>query len=191
VFNRFGGEGTGAHTHMLWPWKLDETFHFFVQKSPGKQPDTTDARYYIYDPAHKQWLHSATITCPNGGKKSVATIGGGVNSFLENFTGKDRDAPKLAFYRLWLGTNVDKLKYLRRSSGDGTWGQLHDAYFLAAGSKPELEATFAKLEKQYGKPTYGNDKKHLDLISDRPVPSPVIAGLKNLPKAEPIKSKTD
>jgi hypothetical protein len=186
IFNRFGGEGTGAHTHMLWPWKLDETFQFFVRKSPGAKPDTTDARYYVYDPAHKQWLHSATITCPNGGKKSVASIGGGMNSFLENFTGQDRDAPKVALYRLWLGSSATDLKCLCRATGDGTWGQLHDAYFLAAGSEAELNATFVRLEKQYGKPIYGDKQKNLDPVSDRPIPANVIEALKDLPKAAPV-----
>ena len=46
IFNRFGGEGEGAHTHMLWPWKTNETFQFFVRKQPGSQPDTTATRYY-------------------------------------------------------------------------------------------------------------------------------------------------
>ena len=26
-----------AHTHMLWPWNLGETFQFFVQKVPGRR----------------------------------------------------------------------------------------------------------------------------------------------------------
>ena len=123
---------------MLWPWKLGETFQFFVQKTPGKTPDTTDTRYYIYDRGQKKWLHSATITNPNGGKKSVATIGGGLNSFLENFAGKDRAVPKLALYRLWLGSSVDTMKCLTKAGGDGTWGQLHDAYFLAEGDPAAL-----------------------------------------------------
>jgi hypothetical protein len=121
IFNRFGGEGEGGHTHMLWDWKLGETFQFFVQKQPGVTPDTTDARYWIYDRKQKKWLHSATINSPNGGKKSVATIGGGLNSFLENFASKDKNIPKIALYRLWLGTSVDKLKCLTRAQGDGTW----------------------------------------------------------------------
>ncbi len=90
ICNRFGGEGEGAHTHMLWDWKVGDTFQFFVEKTPGKEPNTTDARYYLFDPQQKKWLHSATINSPNGGKKSVATVGGGLNSFLENFAGKER-----------------------------------------------------------------------------------------------------
>ena len=101
---------------MLWDWKVGDTFQFFVQKRPGAAEGTTDARYYIYDRGAKKWRHSATITCPNGDKKSeasVATIGGGgLASFLENFVGKDRDVPKLALYRLWLGTDVDTMKCL-------------------------------------------------------------------------------
>ena len=121
IFNRFGGEGEGAHTHALWGWKVGDTFQFFVQKRPGAVKGTTDARYYIFDRGAKKWRHLATITCPNGDKKtaaSVATIGGGgLASFLENFLGKDRDVPKLALYRLWLGNRVDAMKCLTRRKG--------------------------------------------------------------------------
>lgn len=189
IFNRFGGEGTGAHTHMLWPWKVGDTFQFFVHKLAGQKPDTTDARYYVYDRSQEKWLHSATITCPNGGKKSVTTIGGGLNSFLENFAGRDQAVPKLALYRLWLGPTVDKLKCLARAGGDGIWGQLHGAYFLAEGDKAKLDAVFAQVEKDYGKPVFGGGGKKLDPIPDKPVPAEVIAALKQLPSANEVKDK--
>ncbi len=188
IFNRFGGEGTGAHTHMLWPWKVGDTFQFFVHKQPGKQ-DTTDARYYIYDRNQEKWLHSATITCPIGGKKSVTTIGGGVNSFLENFAGRDQAVPKLAVYRLWLGPDVGKLRCLTRAGGDGIWGQLHGAYFLAEGDKAKLDAVFAQVEQDYGKPVFGGGSKKLDPIPDKPVPADVIAALKQLPSANEVKDR--
>ena len=69
LHNRFGGEGEGGHTHMLWDWKVGDTFQFFVQKVPGTG-DTTDARYYVFDRTTKKWLHSATIQSPNGGKRA-------------------------------------------------------------------------------------------------------------------------
>ena len=189
IFNRFGGEGTGSHTHMLWDWKIGDTFQFFVQKTPGKQPDTTDTRYCIYNRNLGKWLHSATITNPNGGKKSVATIGGGLNSFLENFAGRDAGVPKLALYRLWLGPGVDQMKCLTRAGGDGTWGQLHDAYFLAEGDRADLNAVFSKLEKQYGKPMFGGKGKKLTPISDKPMTAKVVDALKSLPRAELVKEK--
>lgn len=188
-FGRFGGEGEGGHTHMVWPWKTNQTFQFFVQKIPGSATNTTDARYYIFDRKTGKWLHSATITSPNGGKPSVATIGGGMNSFLENFLGKDRELPKLALYRLWLGPSIAQLQCLTRARGDGTWGELHDAYFLAEGSKEALNAVFASLEKEYGKPVFGDKSKQLGPISDRPVPPAVLDQLQHLPHADKAPEK--
>jgi len=184
IFNRFGGEGTGSHTHMLWNWKIGETFRFFVRKQVGASPDTTDTRYYICDHSQDKWLHSATITSPNGGKKSVATIGGGLNSFLENFAGKDRAAPKIGLYRLWLGPSVDKMKCLTRAQGDGTWGQLHDAYFLAEGDGTQLAKVFSVLEKDHGKPVFGAKGMDLKPISEKAVPAAVLEALKDLPRAK-------
>ena len=186
LFNRFGGEGTGAHTHMLWDWKLGETFHFFVRKKPGAATDTTDTRFYVYDRDQKKWLHSATITNPNGGKKCVATFGGSLNSFLENFAGKERSAPKLALYRLWLGPSVEKMKCLTRAHGDGIWGQMHGAYFLAEGGKDQLDAVFAASKTKYGKPTLGGKGITLDPLPDTPLPAKAVKVLTHLPRAEKV-----
>jgi hypothetical protein len=191
VTSRFGGEGTGGHTHMLWNWKERETFQFFVRKQPGATPGTTDARYYVFDRDTNRWLHSATITCPNGDKKqaeSVTTIGGGMNSFLENFGGKDKDVPKIALYRLWLGTEPGNLKHLTKAGGDGTWGQLHDDYFLAEGDPQKLDAAFAKLKKDYGKPTFGQKGEKLNPITEKPLPKHLVKQLEEkLPTAPPLK----
>ena len=189
IFNRFGGEGEGGHTHMLWPWNLNETFQFFVEKKPGNG-DTTDARYFVYNRIQKRWLHSATITNPNGGKASVATIDGGINSFLENFAGKDKEVPKLALYRLWLGSTVDTLKCLTKAGGDGTWGQLHGAYFLAEGDQAALKDLFARLKKtKYGQPVMGDKVKSLEPIADVPLSKSLIEALKNLPRANVVGGK--
>ena len=168
IFNRFGGEGEGAHTHMLWDWKFGETFQFFVQKTPGNG-DTTDARYYIFDLKQKKWLHSATINSPNGGKKSVATIGGGgLYSFLENFAGKDKAVPKLALYRLWLGPSVEKMKCLTKAGGDGDWGQLHDAYFLAEGDQGRLAASSPSRKRNMASPCLAGRARNSNRSPTRP-----------------------
>ena len=186
VFGRFGGEGEGGHTHMILPWKLGETFRFFVQKQPGMTPDTTDTRFYIQEGNEAEWRHLATINNPNGGHKSVETLGGGLNSFLENFAGTAKALPKIALYRLWVGTSVDTLKPLTHASGDGIWGQMHDAYFLAEGSRSRLDEVFARLEKAYGKPTVGEAGKDLPPISGRAIPGDVIKSLKKLPRAKAV-----
>ncbi len=189
VHNRFGGEGEGGHTHMLWPWQTGETFQFFVQKRPGVSPGTTDTRYYVYDLAQRRWRHSATINSPNGGAAAVTTLGGALNSFLENFLGRDRQAPKIALYRLWLGPDVAKLRCLTRAVGDGRWGVLRGAYFLAEGSPDALETAFASLAHDYGQPVYGVRGQHLPPIPGIPVPASVVRALRTLPEAPPVQPK--
>jgi hypothetical protein len=193
VFDRFTGEGEGAHTHMLWDWRPGETFQFFVRKQPGAAAGTTDARYYVYDRRARRWRHSATITSPNGDKKaeaSVATVGGGgLGSFLENFTGKDRDVPKLALYRLWLGSEPGAMKCLTVAQGDGTWGEFHDAYFLAEGRGKELDALYRRLRKQYGEPAVAREGVKLEPITDKPIPDKVVKELKALPQARKVRGR--
>ena len=190
LFNRFGGEGEGAHTHMLCDWQAGRTFQFFVEKQPGDEPSTTATRYYIFEPDQKKWLHSATILSPNGdaqSEKSVAKIGGGgLASFLENINGKEPSVPKLALYRLWLGNSPEQMKCLTEATGDGHWGQLHDAYFLAEGGKEQLAATFASLEPEYGRPIFGEKRQRFPPISDKPAPVDVMAMLKHLPHAAAV-----
>lgn len=125
-----------------------------------------------------------------GGKKSVSTIGGGMASFLEDFAGKDRAVPKLALYRVWLGPSVDTMKCLTKASGDGTWGQLHDAYFLAEGDPAALKDVFARVKKEkYGEPVMAEKGKKLEPIPDSPLDEKLIATLKELPKAKEIGDK--
>jgi hypothetical protein len=193
IFNRFGGEGEGSHTHMAWDWQVGDTFQFFVQKQPGAARDTTVTRYCINDRGAKKWRHSATITSPNGDEKSEASVstigGGGLASFLENFGGKERDVPKLALYRLWIGSRVDDMKCLTQAQGDGTWGKLHDAYFLAEGGRTELDALFAELKQQHGKPVFGREGQKLEPITEKALPAELIQELKTLPEARGVADK--
>jgi hypothetical protein len=168
---------------MIWDWNVGETFQFFVEKLPGKTPDTTDTRYYVHDRTSNKWLHSATITNPNGGEKSVATMGGGLNSFLENFSGRDRTLPKLALYRLWLGSSPDTMKCLTTAVGDGIWGKLHDAYFLAEGGDTDLKSVFATWKTRYGDPERGQIGKKLKPITDSPLDKELVDALMQLPRA--------
>jgi hypothetical protein len=190
-FGRFGGEGEGGHTHMIWPWKVGENFQFFVQKQKGADGKSTDARYYVFDRATQRWRHSATINSPIGGQHCVETIGGGVNSFLENFSGKNKDIPKLALYSLWLGTSVDELKPLTKAGGDGIWGQLNDTYFLAEGAEKKLEAVFQAQEAKYGKPVFGREGQKLPPISAKPLAAELVKALKTLPRADAVQERSD
>jgi hypothetical protein len=186
VFNHFGGEGEGSHTHAVWNWKEREPFRFFVRKQPGTTAETIDTRYYVFDMGRKRWLHAATIRSPEGGHSTVRTFGGGLNSFLENFAGKDREVPKVALYRLWLGSDAEHMTCLTRANGDGTWGILNDEYFLAEGEQRRLTATLSALEAEYGKPAFGSKRDKLQSITNRRIPAQAIKELRNLPRATAV-----
>ena len=181
---RFGGEGEGSHANLDGSWKLGETYKFFLRKRPGKQPKTTDTRFYVVSAG--KWRHVATINAANGPKHEQEVFGC-FPSWIENIGGTaPLKKPKIVLYDLWLGPSVAEMKRLTRAggnSGDGAWGQLHDHFFVAEGGKAELKAAFAKLEKDYGKPVYGKDKggKELPPISDKPLPAKLIEELKYLP----------
>ena len=185
------GKG-GQHTHMFWNWKEGETFQFFVQKQPGDQPDTTDTRYYFFNEVNKRWIHEATINSPNGGSKSVTNLGGrSLVSFLENFTHKNYDEPRIALYRLWLGDGINSMKFLTRAGGDndlhGLWGQLHGSYFLAEGSPANLDRVFGGLKKDYGTPIIGKKGEQLEPLPDASIPPKMAKALQNLPRAAKVK----
>ena len=114
-----------------------------------------------------------------------------MNSFLENFSGKDKEVPKLALYRLWLGKSVDEMKPLTKSGGDGIWGQLGDSYFLAEGMERRLDAVFRGLEKKYGKRIFAHEGQKLEPITATTIPADVVKALKNLPRAEALQLRLD
>jgi hypothetical protein len=161
---------------------------FSTAFTPPSTLDTTDTRDYVFDRERQRWIHSATIQNPNGGKSSVPTISGGLNSFLENFLGRDKSAVKLALYRLWLGRSTDRMQCLTKAQGDGIWGQLHGAYFLAEGDETALDKVFASLSTKYGSPAYGGSGKKLEPIPAEWVPAGVIAALKSLPHAQKVQN---
>jgi hypothetical protein len=189
VFNRFGGEGEGGHTHMLWDWKNGQTFQFFLRKQPGAKPDTTDTSFYGCDARHP-WRHVATITSPNGAHARGAAFVE-LMSWIENIGGQaDFAQPKLDLVSLWIGADPAHLKRLTRSggsSGSGRWGILHGEYFLAEGSREQLAALFAKLEPKYGRPNFGVDGQELAPLADTPLAEETLRELSHLPQSPATK----
>ena len=116
----------------------------------------------------------------------MGTLGGPIASFLENFTRRDRDTPRLALYRLWAGTSADHLVCLTRAGGDGTWGELNDCYFLATGDSAKISDLLESLRPKYGPVILGAKGKQLDPIGDRDLPGKLVEELKNLPSAPAV-----
>jgi hypothetical protein len=82
------------------------------------------------------------------------------------------------------------MKSLTKAGGDGTWGQLGDAYFLAEGDPAALNAVFAEWKKKkYGPPILGQKGANLGPISDIRLSKKLIAALKKLPRAGEVGSR--
>lgn len=158
---------------MLWDWKTGEVFRFCIRKSPFKIRDATDCQYFVVDRLSGKWQLSATITSPNGGKKTVGTIGPALASFLENFGGVDKAFPKIATYCLWTGPDDQHISRLTHASGDGKWGRLGNSFFLAEGDDQALTTAFARIPTEVGSPQFGDSKSNFKL-DDAPVPRAVL-----------------
>ena len=186
VFSRFGGEGTGAHTHLDYHWETGKIYRYYATKEQDATQANTLTRLYFYDDKARKWVHEATISNPNNGDVSVTTFGGGLNAFLENWSGQDKTKPKLALYRLWVGTSPHDLKNVTEGVGDGNWGVLNDTFYLAEGDDAALAPAF-DLAKKDGKVTRGDKRNTVLSVPERFVPPSIIRGLDKLPRSPAVK----
>lgn len=93
---RFGGEGTGAQSFMIHPWKIGETYRFRVQASVTSNLSTYAA--YFYRPEDKRWQHMATFQTRNEGKLLESYY-----SFIEDFRRDGRSATERRLARFGNG----------------------------------------------------------------------------------------
>ncbi len=116
IASAFGNEGTGGHSHMVYPWVLNKTYRFLVgAKVDGK---ATIYSGYFFDPEQKKWELIASFRAPKDGK-----LLRGLYSFDENFGGSNGDLERLAeFGNGWIGTS------------DGLWKRLVQARFTHDGT---------------------------------------------------------
>lgn len=147
VANRFGGEGVGAHSHFNYDWQVGKTYRYFAIKKPDPSGVKTLCTVFFYDDAHRRWVKEATIESPNNGNVSVPTFGGGLNAFLENWSGQHREIPKVALYRLWLGNTPSDLEEVVSGQGDGKWGATDTGFYLAEGDDLKLSQILQGAQK--------------------------------------------
>jgi hypothetical protein len=186
-YSRFGGEGEGAHTNLDYHWKIGETYRYYVTKVQDATGANTLVNSYFYDANRKKWVHEATIASPNDGHESVATFGGMLNSFLENWAGQEPRTPRLALYRLWLGTSPKHMANVTQASGDGNWGVLKDTFYLAAGDDQALAPILTAAEKGGARAIRGKTDHSTLTVHRRNLPGSVLRALEHLPAAPPVK----
>lgn len=186
-YNRFGGEGEGAHTHLDYGWKVGRVYRYYVTKEQDATGANTLTRTYFYDEGLRKWVHEATISNPNDGHESVTTFGGMLNAFLENWSGQERAKPKVAIYRLWLGTSPRDLVNVTEARGDGNWGVLNDTFYLAEGDEDALATVFEQAKKPGTEVVRGKEDRSTLTVGARKVPASVVKALEKLPRSAGVK----
>lgn len=113
----FGNEGTGGHSHMVYPWKTGEKQRFIVTAKPTDETHTIYAGYYFH-PDKKQWVLISSWKAPKEGGYLQ-----GLYSFSENFGGDNGHVIRKALYgNQWIRT------------ADGQWIELTTASFSHDGT---------------------------------------------------------
>lgn len=107
----FGNEGTGGHSHLVYPWKTGETYHFLVSARPDGASTIYTAWFYF--PEKESWGLIASFRAPKDGKYLR-----GLYSFNEDFDGANGQQLRRAeFGNQWVKTV------------DGRWLELTKARF--------------------------------------------------------------
>ena len=108
----FGNEGTGGHSHWVYPWKTGEAQRFLVTAKPTDATHTIYSGYYFH-PEKKKWMLISSWRAPKEGGYLH-----GLYSFSENFGGSNGHLRRKALYgNQWIRT------------ADGRWVELTTATF--------------------------------------------------------------
>jgi len=114
VTNDFGNEGTGGHSHFVYPWKTQTTYKFLVTALTDSASQTTIYSGYFYLPEQQKWKLIASFSAPKDGKNLR-----GLYSFSENFVGINGQLERKALFgNQWVQNGVN-----------GQWQELTEARF--------------------------------------------------------------
>lgn len=161
----FGNEGTGGHSHLVYPWKTGETQRFVVTA----RPDGTHTTYsgFWFHPENKQWMLIASFRAPEDGNWLR-----GLYSFSENFDGRNGQLRRKALFgRQWVqlddGTWVELVRATFSHDGTGKSDRLDrfmgvedGRFFLSQGG---FVPGFSKFGEPFSRPTTGTPPKDLKL----------------------------
>jgi hypothetical protein len=116
VAGDFGHEGTGGHSHLVYPWKTGERQRFIVTAKPTDVTHTVYSGYWFH-PEKKQWMLISSWKAPKDGGRLR-----GLYSFNEDFGGTGNFQRKALFGNQWLRT------------AEGKWQELTTASFSCDGT---------------------------------------------------------
>jgi hypothetical protein len=88
----FGNEGTGGHSHLVYPWKTGQRQRFIVTAEPVGPAHTIYSGCYFH-PEKKRWMLISSWKAPKDGGCLQ-----GLYSFSENFGGSNGHLRRKALY---------------------------------------------------------------------------------------------
>ena len=92
VAGDFGNEGTGGHSHLVYPWKTGETQRFLVTARPVDAAHTVYSGYF-FRPDTGKWMLISSWKAPKAGGWLK-----GLYSFSEDFVGSNGELRRKALY---------------------------------------------------------------------------------------------
>jgi FKBP-type peptidyl-prolyl cis-trans isomerase len=114
ITNDFGNEGTGGHSHFVYPWKTQTTYKFLVTALADSASQSTIYAGYFYVPEKQRWKLIASFLAPKDGKPLR-----GLYSFSENFVGINGQLERKALFgNQWI-----------QNGANGQWSELTEARF--------------------------------------------------------------
>lgn len=158
VSGDFGNEGTGGHSHLVYPWKTGEKQRFITT---AKVVDPTHTIYsgYWFHPEKKQWMLISSWVAPKTGDWLH-----GLYSFNENFGGSNGHLRRKALFgNQWVRTDGGKWIEITTASfsHDGTgkadrldrfMGVEQGQFFLSNGG---FVPGFTKYGEKFTRPAIG------------------------------------
>ena len=112
IADGFGNEGTGGHSHWVYPWKTGETYKLMVNVLPDSASQSTIYTGYFFLPELQQWKLIASFKATNDGKTLH-----NLYSFNENFVGLNGQIQRKAFFgNQWIQRENRSWKELTQST---------------------------------------------------------------------------
>jgi hypothetical protein len=131
----FGNEGSGGHSHLVYPWKANQTYHFLTGIKSIAGDSATYIGYYAMPEDNYTW-HLLSQWTQN--KTDTKTGFKNLYAFVENFGNNGDDYFKAYYGNQWIITP------------SGTWIELNQARFTTT-AHPQRHQRF-----DYGAGVEGN-----------------------------------
>lgn len=108
----FGNEGTGGHSHWVYPWKTGQTYKLLVTALTDSASQTTIYTGYFFLPEQQKWKLIASFRAPKDGQHLRSLY-----SFNENFWGVNGQLQRRALFgNQWIQRENGQWVELTKSS---------------------------------------------------------------------------